>query len=449
MTSADRPELALPGVRSLLTLHAQQSAQLMRAALWVALTGLVPALAWLAWAPLTSAVVAPGLVKVDLERRPVQHAQGGTVREVLVRDGQQVRQGQALMVLGDVAVDAEARRAEQRVMAERALISRLEAELRLAATVKFRPHLLEHARTDPWLAQVLAGESTLLLSRVRAHRSTATLLNQQLSSLAAEHAAWVERIRSAEQALKNQRSELVTYQRLERENFVSPARVQQLESSVADYASRIEESRAEMARVAQRSADLAIRQRTLDDDFRQRAGEQLRGASARLAEAEQDLRKTGDAASRQVLTAPVDGLVMNLRVMSPGALAGAHEVLAEVVPDRPHLVVEAAIRPDDVNRVAVGQAVRLSFPALRPEPSNLTIGRVSYVSPDRVTAAPGRDPHFAVLVEIDPESVEPRRRSELRAGVSAEVYIVGEVRSVLSYLVEPVTDVIRRGARER
>lgn len=440
---------AVTGTSQLLLAHARQSGRVIGLTRWIVLAALLPAALWLGWAPLTSAVVAPGLVKVDLDRRPVQHAQGGTVREVLVRDGQQVRLGQPLLVLGDVAVDAEALRADRRVASEQALIARLEAELKLSDRADFAPELRERARTDSWLAQTLAGEAALLSSRIRAHRATVVLLDRQLAGLAAEHAAWTERIRQSEQALRSQRSELATNRRLEGENFVSSTRVQQLESAVADYASRIEESRAEMARADQRRAETEIRLRALDDEFRQRAGEQLRSASARLAEAEQDRRKTGDAASRQVLTAPVDGQVMNLRVTAPGALAAPRETLAEVVPDRPQLVVEAHIRPDDVGRVSVGQTVQLRFPALRPELRALVSGRVSYVSPDRLAGADGRNPHFVVLVDIDPDSVATAQRQELRAGVTAEVFIVGEVRSALSYLVEPITDILRRGTRER
>src|SRR4029453_9195175 len=90
--------------------------------------GLAPVLAWLAFAPLSAAVVASAFVKVDLDRRVVQHAEGGTVREVKVRDGQRVAQGEPLLVLGDVSVDADLNRLNYRVIVERASLARLEAE---------------------------------------------------------------------------------------------------------------------------------------------------------------------------------------------------------------------------------------------------------------------------------------------------------------------------------
>jgi multidrug efflux pump subunit AcrA (membrane-fusion protein) len=91
------------------------------------MVGMVPVAAWLAYAPLSAAVVASSFVKVDLDRRVIQHAEGGTVREVKVRDGQHVEQGEPLLVLDDVAVDADLNRLDYRVAVERASLVRLEA----------------------------------------------------------------------------------------------------------------------------------------------------------------------------------------------------------------------------------------------------------------------------------------------------------------------------------
>ena len=120
-----------------LALHMREARRLTHWGLAVLVCGLLPAAAWLAFAPLSSAIVAQAHVKVDLNRRPVQHAEGGIVREVLVRDGQHVRQGEPLLVLGDVSVDADRNRLDHRVKTERASLARLDAEQTLARTVTF------------------------------------------------------------------------------------------------------------------------------------------------------------------------------------------------------------------------------------------------------------------------------------------------------------------------
>src|SRR5690349_8402341 len=106
--------------------HLHEARKLARRASAVLLLGVVPVVAWMAFAPLSAAVVASSFVKVDLDRRVVQHAEGGTVREVMVRDGQHVEKGETLLVLGDVSVDADLNRLNYRVAVERASLARLE-----------------------------------------------------------------------------------------------------------------------------------------------------------------------------------------------------------------------------------------------------------------------------------------------------------------------------------
>ena len=118
---------------------------LARRAALVLLVGMVPVAAWLAYAPLSAAVVASSFVKVDLDRRVVQHAEGGTVREVKVRDGQHVEQGEPLLVLDDVAVDADLNRLDYRVAVERASLVRLEAEQLSATALRFPDDVLAAA----------------------------------------------------------------------------------------------------------------------------------------------------------------------------------------------------------------------------------------------------------------------------------------------------------------
>ena len=141
--------------------------------------GLLPVLAWLALAPLSSAVIAHAFVKVDLDRRPVQHAEGGIIREVKVRDGQRVAQGEPLIILGDVAVDADLSRLTYRLQAERASSARLEAEQVVLSSFVFPLDLLAAANTDARLAEQLAKERALFVTRRDALRTQTALLREQ------------------------------------------------------------------------------------------------------------------------------------------------------------------------------------------------------------------------------------------------------------------------------
>ena len=440
---------ARPRIDRRLEPHLQEARSLARWAVAVLLLGLLPVVAWLTFAPLTAAVVAQAYVKVDLDRRPVQHAEGGLVREVRVRDGQRVAAGETLLVLGDVAVDADVNRLGYRVLSERASLVRLEAEQVGAGRLVFPPELQEAARGDPRLAEQMTKERALFDARRDALRSQASLLRSQRDKILQEREALQAQIVQATESMRHQRAELETNRNLLKDGFISPARISQLEGIVADYGVKIEEKRSEAARAEQRLVDTDLRVKTLEGDYRQQASDQLKVNAARLTEIQQEQRKSVDASSRQVIVAPVAGDVINLKFTSPGSVVSPREPIADIVPSNPRLVVEARIRTEDVTRVQKGHPAEIRFTAFTYRTTKLVEGKVFYVAADRTVDRNTNQAFYVALVEADPASLAQAGEVKLQAGMPAEVFIKGEERTPLQYLIEPVTTVLRRAGRER
>jgi HlyD family secretion protein len=415
----------------------------------VLVCGLLPAAAWMSFAPLSSAVVAQAYVKVDLNRRPVQHAEGGIVREVLVRDGQRVRQGEPLLVLGDVSVDADRNRLDHRVKTERASLARLDAEQTMARAITFPPDVIETAGSDPRLAEQLAKERSLFDARRDALVGQVRLLRSQREKVAEEIVALRAQIAQASDSIKFQKSDLETNRKLLKDGFISATRIAQLEGTVADYGVKIEERRAELARAEQRTVDADLRIRSLESDYRQHASDQLKVTAARLSEIEQERRKSLDASARQVITAPASGEIIDLKYSTPGSVIPPRETIADVVPDDIRLVTDARIRTEDIGRIHRGQAADIRFTAFTYRTTQLVRGKVVYVSADRLIDRATHVPYYSVLVEADPASLARAGDLKLMAGMPAEIYIKGDERTPLQYLVEPVTQVLRRAVRER
>ena len=411
--------------------------------------GLLPLAAWMALAPLASAVVAPAFVKVDLDRRPVQHAEGGTVLQVLVRDGQQVRQGDPLLVLGDVSVDADRNRVAYRMQVERSGLARADAEQLMAEKVTFPAELLQAAGRDERLAGQLDRERQLFTTRREALQRQVRLLQAQSARIGEEIDALQAQIGKAGESLQHQRAELETNRKLLDEGFLSPTRITQLEGAVADYGVKMEERRSELARADQRMVDARLRITALENEYRQQASEQRRAVAARLSDIEQELRKLTDASERQVIRAPAGGTVIDLRYATAGSVIPPRETIADIVPSDTRLLTEARIRPEDIERVALRQRADIRLTAYRSRTTQLVHGDVVYVSPDRLVDRATSLPFYAVQVEVDPVSLRAAGDLKLQAGMPAEVYLQGERRTPLQYLLEPVTDVLRRAARER
>ncbi|MES2719204.1 MAG: HlyD family type I secretion periplasmic adaptor subunit [Pseudomonadota bacterium] len=447
-TPALRPD-PRPDPQQALQPHLAESRHLGRWGAAVLLGGVLPLLAWLVLAPLSSAVVAPAFVKVDLDKRPVQHAEGGTVRRVLVRDGQRVARGDVLLVLGDVAVDADLNRLDFRVLSERAGLARLEAEQLGAASLQLPGDLQAAAVADGRLGEQLAKEQALFRVRREALVGQVALLRSQQAKITQELLALAAQIQQAGESLKHQTEELETNRRLQKDGFISATRIAQLEAGIADYRVKLEERRGEHARAEQRKLDGDLRIRALESDYRQQASDQLKVALSRLAELQQEQRKTTDAAGRQAIVAPAAGDVINLRFTAAGAVVAPREPIADIVPADPRLVVEARIRPEDVSRIQQGQPARIRFTAFSHRSTRLVDGKLFYVSPDRLVDRNTGQPYYVAQIEAQAASLALGPEHKLQAGMPAEVYIEGGERTPLQYLFEPLLDLARHAGRER
>ena len=426
----------------------QEARRLVRAAWWVVLGALLPAALWLGFAPITTAVVAPGFVKVDLNRRPVQHREGGIVKSVLVRDGQRVTSGQPVLVLGDVGVQADRERLDYRSSVLRASVTRLEAEQLRAPGLRFADDLLAMAAADPRVREALKKEKDLFAARRATLVSEVGLMQTQRERIEKECTALRSQIAQMQVVLGLRRKTLDLNRNLLDDGFISPTRIMQIEAETVDYAATLDQRESELARAAQRLGDVDLRMQASRNAYVQTASDQLKSVGAQLTEIEQEVLKTTDAAARQVVTAPADGEVIDLKFTSPGSVIRPGDPIADIVPSNATLMVEARIRPEDINNVRLDQHARLKFTALKYRNYAMVNGTVTYVSGDRLTDSRSGQSWYSALIAVDPASLHLSGDIALQAGMPAEVFIEGSTQTTLQYLMEPVTSTARKALRQ-
>ena len=203
-----------------------------------------------------------------------------------------------------------------------------------------------------------------------------------------------------------------------------------------------------IARSEGRLVDSDIRSNSLVNEYSRSASDQLKSTAARIGEIEQELRKSNDATKRQVVVAPAAGEIIDLKFTSPGAVVRPGEAIAEVVPSDTPMLLEAQIRPEEVNHVYVGQPVRIKFTAFKYRNTTMVTGKVRYVSADRFTDKVTQLPYYSVSIVADPASLQDADDLKLQAGMPAEVYLDGGQQTALQYMVEPVTSVWRKAGRQ-
>ena len=201
----------------------------------------------------------------------------------------------------------------------------------------------------------------------------------------AQAAALGSQIESIETAGRLSAEELKLNEKLASEGFVPRARLLPLQRADADYRSRLGESRGELALSRQRTAELAARMADARNRYQQAATDELEQSSSRLREIEERLRPSKDQVDRQAIRSPVDGVVMGMRVSAPGDVLAAGAPIADVVPSNELLVVEARIRPQDINHVFADAKAKVRLAAYDARTTPLLPGRVTFVSPDRMS----------------------------------------------------------------
>lgn len=409
--------------------------------------GILGMVVWAVAAPLSGAIVALGTVKVDLNHKTVQHLEGGIVTEVLVRDGQHVTAGQPLVLLGDVAVSASVDALQVQLASERLKAARLEAEQTMRGTVAFPRDLPEQAR-DSRISDLRAREQALFASRQRALDDRMGLLRRQIGEAKDEVAALERQIEAESGALQLQREELASNEALVSQGYVTNTRILTLRRAVAEYESRQSEHRSELAKSRQKITDLELRVLALRNDHVEAAAGELKETLARIHELEQRIRPAIDAQTRQQIVAPVSGEVVNLKFTAPGTIVGPRDAILDIVPDDPRLVIEARIRPEDVSHVARGSAVDIRFTSFKYRTTPLVAGKVFYLSADRLVDRVTNQSYYSTLIEADPRSLAAAGNLPIQAGMPAEVFVRTEPRSLVDYLLEPVTGFLRRAMRE-
>jgi len=274
------------------------------------------------------------------------------------------------------------------------------------------------------------------------------VLRKQMREIAAEAAALTDQIAAEERAIALQKEELRANEELLRQNYVQKTRVLTLQRAVAEYEAKHSDHRAELARARQRMSELDLRVLTAQNTYKQSATDELKDSTSRIYDLEERLRPSRDAFERQQVLAPIAGEVVGLKVFTAGAVVGPRDVLMEIVPQEKTLIIEARIRPEDVNYVHPGSEAEIRLTAYKQRTTPLVRGSVTYVSGDRMIDPQNNAPYYVVHVVVPPQALEEAGNLRMQAGMPAEVFIQTDSRTTVDYLFAPVTAYLRRAMRE-
>jgi HlyD family secretion protein len=403
--------------------------------------------AWSVLAPLSEAAIAPGQIKVEGQRRTIQHLEGGIVREILVRDGDVVRRGQLLMRLDDVQSGSTLESLRSQRWAFLAQTARLDAELTRAPAIAF-PEVLRTA-DGPRAAEAITTQQTLFEARRAALLAQVQVQEARIEQQNAMIASAEGQIRAAATQLQLIRREEEITRGLVQQGLQRLPQLLALQRSAAALEGTGVELRGQVdrARGAITEARNTIRQ--IEDTRLQEAGTELRDLNPRLSEVEERLRAAEDVSTRREILAPEDGTVIGSRFFTVGAVLRPGDAVMELVPTRDRLVAEVNIQPNDIDVVHVGLQAEVRLPAFKQRLVPFLHGHVIFVASDVTFDERSRQSYYRAQISIDREQLARLENVTLVPGMPVEAMVQIGSRSFLRYMIQPVLDSFHRAFREQ
>ena len=410
-----------------------------RSGLLVLAVGFGGFLLWAGLAPLDEGVPTMGMVTLDTKRKTVQHLSGGIVKEVLVQEGQQVKEGQPLLRLEGAVAKANYEAVRQRYLGYRAMQSRLFAEQAGLDVIDFHPDV-KAATNDPLIKQQMSTQQQLIQARRAALAADLQGIEESMQGLREQLSSYQNILVQRRSQLALLTEELTNTRGMVKEGYAPRNRQLELERMVAESNAAIADLTGNSLRVSRQVAELTQRSMARKQEYRKEIETQLADVTREVqSDVEKFVAVTADL-DRMEIKAPANGQVVGLTVQTVGAVLQAGQKLLDVVPDQQTLLLEAHIPPHLIDKVQTGLMADIRFNSFAHSPQLVVDGKVMSVSGDLLS-----DPqqpqysYYLARVQVTPAGMKTLGARQMQPGMPAEIVIKTGERSLLTYLMHPLT----------
>jgi HlyD family secretion protein/epimerase transport system membrane fusion protein len=404
---------------------------------------------WVALAHIASAVIAAGVVSPDGSRKTVQHLEGGIISEIMVDDGDSVETGDPLVVLQETQARAsfQVLQGQRRLLA--AKLARLLTEQAEHEAVKFPDWILSLEAEDPEVAQILDAQRDVFAARFDAFQGRKDIGGKRVAELEEEITGLKSQIDSQRQQIALLDEEIASMKHLLGKGMLPRPQYLAMLRLKAEVEGEMAENVASIARARQNIGETELQIVNLGSVRLDEIVSELAETRSELAAVEERLHAQRDILDRTLVTAPVSGTVMQKRFHTTGGVVGPGQPILDIVPLDAELLIDARVRPVDIDEVAPGQQARVHFLAYSDRNLPQIHGIVRSVSADSLMDDVTGENYYLARVEVPQDELEKLGEdAKVFPGMPAEVLVMTGERTVLRYLVQPVLDSFRRAFRE-
>jgi len=418
-----------------------------RIGLWALAVGFGGFLLWAGLAPLDEGVAAPGLVAIDTKRKAVQHLVGGIVKEVLVHEGQTVKEGQVIIKLDEAVARANLEATRQRYLSLRAMQARLLAEQAGSSKVTFHPDLIAGSK-DPIIQAQMSTQEQLLLSRRAALAADLQSFSESIQGQEGLVAAYKGMLESRKSQLALLSEELKNTRGLVAEGFAPRNRQFELERAVAESHTAMAELQGNTIRALRSIGEMRQRSISRQQEYRKEVQTQMADVSREVQGDAEKFRALQNDMERIDIKSPAAGQVVGLAVQTAGGVIQPGQKLMDIVPNDEPLLLEAHVQPHFIDRVHAGLPVDIRFSAFSHSPSLVVDGKVLSVSGDLLTDPATNLSYYLARVAVTPAGLKKLGKRQLQPGMPTEVIFKTGERSLLTYMLGPLTKRVAASMKE-
>lgn len=402
---------------------------------------------WANSAQIAGAVIATGVFVTSGQNKTIQHLEGGIIREIMVDEGDKVAPGQLLVKLDDSNAKAELRRLILRQARLQAIEARLNAEITEKPLVTFPPYLSSQA-IDLEIAKILYTQQATFEARQRNIQSDILAHRKSIEGLQEKIKGGKIQLESTFEQSRYIKEELTGKQILMEQGFARKPEILALKRTQAGYSGEVGRLSGDIGDAQQRIGLAQEQIRGIQKTVIRAAVEQMQENSAELNDLGERIRTASSVLERTRIIAPVNGTVVKLRYHTASGVIGPGQNIMEIVPFGDDLIIEARVRPQDIDKIRNSHEAVIRLTALNQRTTPMIAGKIIYVSADALPDDKTRNDLYVVRASLDRRDLQKIPGFEAKSGMPAEVYIQTAPRTFFEYIMQPLKDSFSRSFRE-
>ncbi|MCK9162178.1 MAG: HlyD family type I secretion periplasmic adaptor subunit [Arcobacteraceae bacterium] len=397
---------------------------------------------WMSFAPLAIYSVASGKISADLNKKTVQHLEGGIVENIYVKDGDFVKKGDLLLKLSPIQIKAQLDIYQAQYQDTLATYSRLKAQKDNLKKLEFHQEVVDK--------DIINSQknlfNTILISREKEkeiNKKQVSQLNQQIQSMQSLLEGKVYKKESIQE-------EIGELEYLYEKRLVDKVELRKLQREKRALDSETVSVNSEIIKLNEQILEIKTKELLNDEEYRKKVLTEFNDTSTKVLDLKSKIIALEDLLKRTSIVSPSNGYVVGLKIHTEGAVISAGEEIMDIVPDNSDLIVTASLDTTQIDKIKIGLGANVVFSAYNTQKSHTIDGKVIHVSADSFVDYVTSIPYYEVKIALTPLGLEQvkHHKFNLVAGMPAEVMIKTGDRTTLSYLLKPFIDMFRRSFNE-